>query len=234
MISKNAKLKAMVLWSTLFSATPVMAIEQGDILINARLLNISPDVSSNQVMANGSPLAAPAGIDVDDAFSLGVDITYMVTNNFGVELMLNTSSKHDIKGTGNLTGVDVGDINVLPPSVIAVWHFKPDSNVRPYIGAGLNYTIFFDGGTTDQFTSTMDTVLGGGVTSTDVSVDNKLSIIIQAGVDIDINNDWYVSLDAKYIDMDTTATVEVNGADAATIDFDVNPLILGVGVGMRF
>jgi outer membrane protein len=211
-----------------------MAIEQGDILINARLLNIAPDVSSNQVMANGSPLASPAGIDIDDAFSLGVDITYMVTNNFGVELMLNTSSKHDIKGTGNLAGVDVGDINVLPPSVIAVWHFKPDSNVRPYIGAGLNYTIFFDGGTTDQFTSTMDTVLGGGVTSTDVSVDNELSIIIQAGVDIDINNDWYVSLDAKYIDMDTTATVEVNGADAATIDFDVNPLILGVGVGMRF
>ena len=231
---KNVKLKATVFLSALFAATPIIAIEQGDILINARLLNISPDVNSNQVMANGSPLAAPAGIDVDDAFSLGVDITYMVTNNFGVELMLNTSSKHDIKGTGNLAGVDVGDINVLPPSVIAVWHFKPDSNVRPYIGAGLNYTIFFDGGTTDQFTSTMDTVLGGGVTSTDVSVDNKLSIIIQAGVDIDINNDWYVSLDAKYIDMDTTATVEVNGADAATIDFDVNPLILGVGVGMRF
>jgi outer membrane protein len=234
MRSKNVKFKVTVLWYALFSATPVMAIEQGDILINARLLNIAPDVSSNQVMANGSPLAAPAGINVDDAFSLGVDITYMVTNNFGVELMLNTSSKHDIKGTGNLAGVDVGDINVLPPSVIAVWHFKPGSNVRPYIGAGLNYTIFFDGGTTDQFTSTMDTVLGGGVTSTDVSVDNELSIIIQAGVDIDINKDWYVSLDAKYIDMDTTATVEVNGADAATIDFDVNPLILGVGVGMRF
>ena len=234
MRSKNVKLKVTVLWSALFVATPVIAIEQGDILINARLLNISPDVSSNQVMASGSPLAAPAGIDVDDAFSLGVDITYMVTNNFGVELMLNTTSNHDIQGTGNLAGVKVGEITVLPPSLIAVWHFMPKNNIRPYVGAGLNYTLFFNGGTTDQFTSIMDTVLGSGVTSTDVSVDNKLSIIIQAGVDIDINNDWYVSLDAKYIDMDTTATVEVNGADAATIDFDVNPLILGVGVGMRF
>ena len=223
-----------VLYAALFATMPVMAIDQGDILVNARLLNIAPDVSDNQVIASGSPLAAPAGIDVDDAYSLGVDITYMVTNNFGVELMLNTTSNHDIQGTGNLAGVKVGDITVLPPSLIAVWHFMPKNNIRPYVGAGLNYTLFFSGDTTGQFTSTMDSVLGGGVTSTDVSVDDKLSLIFQAGVDIDINSDWYISFDAKYIDMDTTATVEVNGADAATIDFDVDPLILGFGVGMRF
>ena len=220
--------------AALFVTMPVMAIEQGDILVNARLLNIAPDVSDNQVIASGSPLAAPAGIDVDDAYSLGVDITYMVTNNFGVELMLNTTSNHDIQGTGNLAGVKVGDITVLPPSLIAVWHFMPKNNIRPYVGAGLNYTLFFSGDTTGQFTSTMDSVLGGGVTSTDVSVDDKLSLIFQAGVDIDINSDWYISFDAKYIDMDTTATVEVNGVDAARIDFDLNPLILGFGVGMRF
>ena len=235
MKSENVKRSRMtVLYAALFATMPVMAIDQGDILVNARLLNIAPDVSDNQVIASGSPLAAPAGIDVDDAYSLGVDITYMVTNNFGVELMLNTTSNHDIQGTGNLAGVKVGDITVLPPSLIAVWHFMPKNNIRPYVGAGLNYTLFFSGDTTGQFTSTMDSVLGGGVTSTDVSVDDKLSLIFQAGVDIDINSDWYISFDAKYIDMDTTATVEVNGADAATIDFDVDPLILGFGVGMRF
>ncbi len=235
MVSENInRYRKIVLGAALFVTMPVMAIEQGDILVNARVINISPDTSNNQVMASGSPLAAPAGIDVDDGFSLGVDITYMITNNFGVELMLDTSSKHDIKGTGNLAGVKVGDITVLPPSLIAVWHFMPKNNIRPYVGAGLNYTLFFSGDTTGQFTSTMDTVLGGGVTSTDVSVDDKLSLIIQAGVDIDINNDWYISFDAKYVDMDTTATVEVNGADAAKIDFDLDPLILGFGVGMRF
>ncbi len=235
MKSRNIKhFRIAVLYSALFATMPVMAIEQGDILVNTRLLNIAPDVSDNQVMASGSPLAAPAGIDVDDAYSLGVDITYMVTNNFGVELMLNTTSNHDIQGTGNLAGVKVGEITVLPPSLIAVWHFMPKNNIRPYIGAGLNYTLFFSGDTTGQFTSTMDSVLGGGVTSTDVSVDDKLSLIFQAGVDIDINSDWYISIDAKYVDMDTTATVEVNGTDAARIDFDLNPLILGFGVGMRF
>ncbi len=232
---KNQKsILATAVLSALLVSTPLMAIEEGDILINARILNISPDVGSNQVMAGGAPLAAPAGIDVDDAYTLGVDITYMVTDNFGVELMLDTSSKHDIKGTGNLAGVDVGDVTVLPPSVIAVWHFMPANNIRPYVGAGINYTMFFSESTTSQFTSTIDAVAGPGVTSTGLSVDDTLSIVIQAGVDVDINKDWYVSFDAKYLDLDTTATVQVNGVDTATVDFDLNPLVLGVGVGTRF
>ena len=226
--------KATAMLSALLASTPLMAIEKNDILINARILNISPSVGSNQVMSGGAPLAAPAGIDVEDAKSLGVDITYMLTNNLGVELMLDTASRHNVKGTGNLTGVSVGDVTVLPPSVIAVWHFMPTNNVRPYAGAGLNYTMFFKEGTSGQFTSTMNTVLGGGVTSTDVSVDDAFGIVVQAGVDIDINKDWYVSLDAKYVKLDTKATVQVNGADAATVSFDVNPLVLGVGVGTRF
>lgn len=236
MKNRHVKLvKATTFLSALISCTPLMAIEQGDILINARILNISPDVGSNQIMAGGAPLAAPAGIDVDGANSIGVDITYMVTNNFGVELMLDTTSKHDIKGTGNLAGVSIGDVTVLPPSVIAVWHFKPADNIRPYVGAGINYTMFFSEGTTGQFTSTMGAVLAPtAVTSTDVSVDAAFGIVIQAGVDVDINNDWYVSFDAKYIDLDTTATIQVNGADTATVDFDLNPLVLGVGVGTRF
>lgn len=232
----NIKLKAAItsaMLASLFVCTPVSAIEKGDTLINARILNISPNVDDNQVMAGGAPLAEPAGIDVDDAYSLGLDITYMVTDNFGVELMLDTTSTHDINGTGNLDGVSVGEVTVLPPSVIAVWHFLPKNNIRPYVGAGVNYTFFLSESTTDEFTNTMDTVVGG-VNSTDLSVDDTFSIVVQAGIDIDISKNWYLSFDAKYLDMDTTATVKVNGADTATIDFDVNPLVLGVGVGTTF
>ena len=225
--------KTTTILTALMASTSVMAIEQGDILISARLLNITPDVGSNQVMSGGAPLAAPAGIDVDDGYSLGVDITYMVTNNFGVELMLDTSSKHDIQGTGNLAGVTVGDVTVLPPSIIALWHFMPSNNIRPYVGAGINYTMFFSESTTSQFTERLDTVVPG-TTSTGLSVDDTFGVIVQAGVDVDINKDWYASFDAKYLDLDTTATVQRNGVDTATVDFDLNPLILGVGIGKRF
>lgn len=220
--------KTTAVLSALIASTPLMAIDQGDILINARILNISPDVGSNDITDLSGASAGLGGIDVDDAYSLGVDITYMITSNFGVELMLDTSSKHDIKGAHGLPVQNVGDVTVLPPSLIAVWHFMPKNNIRPYVGAGLNYTMFFSESTTSELTS------GLGATSTGLSVDDTLSLIAQVGVDVDINKDWYVSFDAKYIDMDTTATIQVDGADAAKVDFDVNPLILGIGVGTRF
>ena len=141
--SKFKKFSISTLLAIPFISTPVIAVEKGDILLDVRILNISPDVGSNQIMdSNGDPFLPPAGIDVDDGYSLGLDITYMVTNNFGVELMLDTTSKHDITGTGNLDGLNIGDVTVLPPSVIAVWHFMPSNNIRPYVGAGVNYTFF--------------------------------------------------------------------------------------------
>ena len=219
--------KTTAILSALIASTPLMAIDQGDILINARLLNISPDVSSNDIKGLSGASAGLGGIDVDDAYTLGVDITYMVTDNFGVELMLDTSSKHDITGTGGISGLAIGDVTVLPPSLLAVWHFMPKNNIRPYVGAGLNYTMFFS----ESTTSDLSTALGG---NSGLSVDDEFGIIVQAGVDVDINKDWYVSFDAKYIDLDTTATIKVNGADAAKVDFDLNPLILGIGVGTRF
>lgn len=229
---------ATALISAMFASMPLQALEEGDILLDVRFLNISSDGGSNTITnMDGSPFAVDAGVDVEDANSLGIDITYMMTNHFGVELMLDTSSKHDINGTGALAGVKIGDATVLPPSVIATWHFMPNNNIRPYVGAGLNYTFFFNEGTTNEFTGAVDGVVTGGtggVASTSVDVDDALGIIVQAGVNFDINDDWYASLDAKYIDMDTTATVQANGADAVKVDFDLNPLIIGIGVGTSF
>lgn len=237
-------LTATTLVSAMLASMPIQALEKGDILLDVRVLNITPDVGINSITnMDGSQFtsstAAPvnAGIDVDDGNSLGIDITYMMTNNFGIELMLDTSSKHDINGTGALAGVKIGDTTVLPPSLIATWHFMTNNNIRPYVGAGLNYTMFFSENTTNGFTSTIDTVVTGGtsaVTSTSVDVDDSFGIILQAGVNIDINKDWYVSLDAKYLDLDTTATVQANGADAVKVDFDLNPLIVGIGIGTSF
>lgn len=238
---KNLKkiLTATTLLSVMLVSLPASAIEKGDILVRTRVINISPDVGSNQIMAGGTALAPPAGIDIDSATTLDIDFTYMFTNNFAVELLLDLTSVHDISGTGNLTGVNIGDVKVLPPSLIAQWHFMPNNRIRPYVGAGVNYTIFFNESTTSQFTATLDTVAGSGagnpaISSTGLSVDDSFGLVAQAGIDFDINNNWFVNLDAKYIKLDTKATIQANGVDTATVDFDLNPIILGVGIGTRF
>ena len=222
------KVISTALISGFIVSTPLMAVEQGDILVRARIINIAPDVGSNDITDMSGTSLGLGGIDVDDATTLDIDFTYMVTNNFGIELLLDLTSTHDISGTGGLSGVNIGEVTVLPPSLIAQWHFLPANNIRPYAGAGINYTIFFDESTHSDLTN------GLGATSTGVSVDDAFGLVAQAGVDIDINKDWYVNFDAKYIALDTTATIQVDGMDTAKVDFDLNPWVFGVGIGTSF
>ena len=201
-------LKYSVIFSVLLSSSVALAHQAGDILVRARLININPDGDSEVL-----------GLDVEDHYSLDIDFTYMVSSNFGIELLLDTTSTHRITLGGN----DVITTRVLPPSLIAQYHFTPNGKIRPYVGAGINYTLFLD----EEGEGILD---GAGI-----ELDDSVGYVVQAGVDYDISNDWFFNVDIKYIDIDTTATItnSILGPKA-TDEVDVNPTILGVGIGTRF
>ena len=232
MKTKQSFLKYSVIFSAILSSTAALAgTQEGDILARARIINISPSVDSGEILLIGSGAPWPAansGIDVDSKVALDVDFTYFVTDNIGVELLLDTSSVHDINGTGSAAVGKIGEVRVLPPALIAQYHFSPSNSMRPYAGAGINYTFFLNEETTSTLTGAL------GATSSDVNVDDTFSFVLQAGVDIDINNDWYFNADIKYFTLDTTATVSADGNDVATVDFDLNPVVIGLGIGMKF
>jgi outer membrane protein len=202
------------------TSSVAIATEKGDFLARARVINISPNVSTDDE------------IDIDSAVTLDIDFTYMVTNNFGVELLLALPATHDITGTGSISSIGkIGEVAVLPPALIAQYHFMPANNIRPYAGAGINYTLVGEEETTDALTQAL------GATSTSLAVDNSFGFVGQAGVDIDINKKWYINFDVKYIILDTSADLKITGGPAAgtqTINFDLDPLVLGAGIGTRF
>lgn len=213
------KLSALLLTAACATTltAPVLA-DTGDWLTRVRVINVSPDDSSGEV-----PAVAGSGVSPGTDTTLELDFTYMLTNNLGLELILATS-KHDITGTGTLAGADVGEVSVLPPTLTLQYHFTPSSNIRPYAGVGVNYTYFYDG------------ELGAALVAngaTDIDYDDSFGLAAQAGVDFDINKDWFVNLDVKYVQIDTTATI-TGGALAGNVDVDINPWIFGVGIGTRF
>lgn len=160
-------------------------------------------------------LSLPLGtVEVDDGVTFGFNITHMITPNLGVELLGAWPFSHDIK----LGGRKVGETKHLPPTVTMQYHFLPQNTVRPYVGLGLNYTFFFDEGTT------------GALTGTKLSLKDSWGLAAQAGVDIDITPDWFVNLDVHYIDIDTKA--KVNGASLGTVEID--PWVVGINIGTRF
>lgn len=159
------------------------------------------------------------------------DFTYFFTKNIAAELILGTS-KHDVHTTGSdisaiggpsKTDVDLGSVYLLPPTLTLQYHFMPEKCFKPYVAAGINYTIFYN--------------VDGGNTVKDVKYDNAFGFALQAGLDYKINDKFFINIDAKKIFLKTDVTVDAsNLSPGLSIPASVNidPWLLGVGVGMKF
>jgi outer membrane protein len=201
---------------------PALA-EAGDFLVRGRFVVVAPQDSSGGIR----PAFPNDGVSIDTAYAPEVDFTYMVTNNIGLELIAATT-KHSATGSSG-TPETVGkllDTWVLPPTLTLQYHFAPDAGFRPYVGAGLNYTIFYK----ERASGSLEAALG----STDVSLSNSFGWAVQAGADIPLNSSLFLNFDIKYIDMDTTARLTTTAAGVQTVRVDINPLVIGFGIGMRF
>ncbi|BAK75275.1 OmpW family protein [Pseudogulbenkiania sp. NH8B] len=180
---------------------------QGDILARFRVINIAPDVKTSDTLS-------AVHVDVDNQTVPELDFTYMITNNIGAELILATARHEVTSDLGSL-----GKINHLPPTLTLQYHFNPEGQIRPYVGAGINYTRFYNND------------LGSSVTGK-VSVDkNSWGGALQVGTDIAVNKDWFVNLDVKKIYIKTDVTSE-NLGSLGTLK--INPWVFGLGVGTKF
>lgn len=206
----------------LIAAPQMAAAEAGDILLRARAVAVVPNEDSGSVL----PAFPGERISVSDSFAPEVDITYMATDHIGFELIAATT-EHDFSGVTGTTGAigELGSTWVLPPTLTLQYHFAPDAQVRPYIGAGINYTAFHS----EDASNALEAAVG----STDVSLSDSWGFALQAGIDIDIGNNLFLNFDIKYIDIDTTATLRTAGAGVQRVDVDLDPFVFGIGFGIR-
>jgi outer membrane protein len=208
--------------SLALSATPALA-KQGDVLIRVRAIAVAPNEDSSSVL----PGFPGEQVSVDTSFAPEIDFTYMATDHLGFELIAATT-KHSASGITGTTGT-IGRLAstwVLPPTLTAQYHFAPEGKIRPYVGAGINYTIFYNEKPTDALTA--------AVGPTNVSMDDSFGWALQAGVDFDLTESLFLNLDVKYIDIDTTAALNTTAAGTQTVDINLDPLVIGVGIGMKF
>ncbi len=201
------------------TATPALA-KEGDVLVRARAIVVAPNESSGAV--SGIP---GSKLGVGDSVMPEVDFTYMVTNNIGAELIVATT-KHTVSGRGTVSALgDVADTWVLPPTLTLQYHFAPDGKIRPYLGAGVNYSIFYSSKALPS--------LNGALGATKVKLDDSFGYALQAGADIPVSKRVFVNFDVKYIDMRTTARL-TSGATLRTARVRIDPIVVGTGIGIRF
>jgi outer membrane protein len=191
-------------------AAPVAAqAEQGDWLFRVGLSQVNPE-KENLRLPN-------AFVVVDDDVSPTFNVSYFLTDNISTEVLAAWPFTHGVDLRPFAGGKQrVGNVDHLPPTVSLNWHFNPEGTWRPYIGVGLNYTMF----------SSEET--RGPLAGSSLKLDDSFGAAGQVGIDIGEGN-WFVNLNARYIQIESDA--ELDGEKLGTLD--INPWVYGVHIGYK-
>ncbi|MGB5854319.1 MAG: OmpW family outer membrane protein [Oceanisphaera sp.] len=196
--------KVSLLVAAALLAPSAFAHQAGDILVRGGAVMVSPSNDSSNTL------------DVQSNTQLGLTFSYMLTDNWGVELLAATPFSHSVHA--DAFGGEVAKVKHLPPSLMAQYYFgDAQSKVRPYVGAGVNYTFFFD------------EEGRGALAGTKVEADDSWGLAAQAGLDMAVTENLFVNGSIWYMDIDTEVTTAVGSFDTS-----IDPIGLMVGLGYRF
>jgi outer membrane protein len=186
---------------------------KGSLILNVRATGVSPAGDDPIVTAAGAATGLKAHVGDDIMPTLG--LTYFLTDNIAVEAIAGTT-QHEVRAQGPGVDLAVHETWVLPPVVSLQYHFAPQAKVSPYVGAGVNYMIFYSGENKNGF---------------DVDIDDGFGLALQAGVDVALKDRWQLNVDVKKVFFETDASVN-GGAMKSEVTLD--PWVISAGIGYRF
>ena len=199
---KKQVIAAAVLCTLLSGAAIAQQAKEGPWMVRVRAVNLDS--------ANGDNTGL--GLSINNKVIPEVDFSYFFNKNVAAELILTIPQKHTVHSS--VLASDIGTLKHLPPTLTLQYHFT-GLPVKPYLGAGINYTRF----------SNID--LAGGAATVDK---NSWGAALQAGVDIPLSGNMYLNVDVKKVYIRTDVTL----AGVNKGSFKVDPVLVGVGLGWRF
>jgi outer membrane protein len=212
------------------AASPAFGYEAGTWVLRAGVGVVAPD-SDNLVINDGIDTTT---IDVDDGTSLTLMGTYMFTPNWGFDVLASWPFNHDINVSitdnadpgFNPLSAKIAETDHLPPTFSIQYHFLPDGTLQPYVGAGLNYTTFFN---TD-----VEQVLTDLTGVTDIDLDDSFGLALQLGADWTFGNRWLLNFDLRWIDIESDLTVS-DGVDSEKLGtVKIDPWVYSINIGYSF
>lgn len=208
-VAKNvaAGLLMMISGAAFAQALSADTTPSGPWLVRLRALDMLPANHSDAIGGVG----ADDRIGVEKKVIPDVDVNYFFTPQIAAELVLTYPQKHDV----TLDGAKIGTVKHLPPTLTLQYHFLPGATVNPYVGAGINFTHFS----------------GVHLLNDAASLDsNSVGAALQAGADIRIDRHWSFNIDVKKVRIGSDLAI----AGARVSHVDIDPWLLGVGIGYRF
>jgi len=199
---------ALIALACLAPVLPAAAQSAGDWTVALGAHHVDPK-SDNGRLADGT---LPLSIGSSTRPTIAVE--YFVRDRVGVELLAATPFRHDldIAGLGH-----IGSTRYLPPTLSLQYHFAAQAKLAPFIGAGVNYTTFFEEETRG--------VLAGAK----LALGDSWGLALHAGIDIQAGL-GKLRLDARWMDIESD--VRLGGVKLGTARID--PLVYGGAYVYKF
>lgn len=219
---------SLITCASLLGLPAAASAEDNPWMVRARVISVMPDEAGTLSVGN---TRLQGGVGIKESYVPELDITYFFTKNIAAELILGVTP-HDVKATqvtvpGALTNanIDLGDVWLLPPTLTLQYHFQNGTKFKPYVGAGVNATFFFNEDT--------------GPVADGIDYDPSFGPALQIGFDYDLDGKdggWAINADIKKVWINTDVTVDFTTALGAKVnaDVDIDPLIVGLGLAYKF
>jgi outer membrane protein len=191
---------------------PLRGKRAGDVVLGFGAVGVLPTNGGSVGLIGGEPNASNAASPL-------LDGTYFFTPNLALNLIAATT-RHQVEVRNSALGtVNLGTVWALPPTLTAQYHFLPNSRISPYVGVGLNVTMYYG--------------YGGSLTPpvTRVRLDPSVGVAPNIGVDYEIAPNWLLNLDAKWILMQPDVSVNSGFIRAQA---DINPFVISGAIRYRF
>ncbi len=223
-MSKIGMASAAAALAAMMGAAPALAEDgvrgklAGDFVVGLGAIGVLPENGNHSSVdtINGHVRAS-------NSATAQVDFTYFINPNISLNLIV-ASTQHDLSVKGSALGnVQLGSIWVLPPTLTLQYHPLPQSRFSPYVGAGLNYSIFYG-----------SSLSGANPAVRSVAVNNGFGFALNAGIDYEISGPWGINLDVKKLFLSPNAAVGTNLGVKVHASTELNPLVVGMSVRYRF
>ena len=166
-----------------------------------------------------NPSIAGARTQVDGGTAATLSASYYINDNIAVEAW-GAADKFDHR-LRNAQGGKLGTVEAQPYAVSAQYHFgTSDKIVRPFVGLGY-YEANYDGEKAEPT---------GALAGQRIGVETAKGAMATAGVDVALSPMWFARADVRYLQGDSD--VKLNGTKVGNAE--LNPVVLGLGLGARF
>lgn len=204
---------------TLLSTATLLA---GGALAQAHTFKLGAIQYETNAKTNGlTGLGVPAGADVTVNSATTALFAYEreIAPNMGLELVLGLPPTLKAKATGTVPFLgEVLSAKNVASTLLLNYHFgAADSQLRPYLGVGVNYT---------RFTSATSPY------GWQISLSDSWGLAAQAGVNVSLGKQWglFASIGAAQVKTDLVAV----GASVLRSSIDLRPVTYSAGVAYKF